>query len=313
MSRILFSGDPHLSCRAPASRIDDFAQSGIDKLNQIAKISKSHEVSYVVFLGDFFHVREQTWDYYNQVQAALAKIPATRLSIVGNSHDVPYDRFDLLSRTPIGGLMGSGRGVLQLLDRHMIPSSPEWELVGQSVNELPLREWKKPTIPNSIFVAHLFYTNAFDDPLHITPEEIDSLGYKFMFLGHDHTPYAPVITPGGTTVIRPGSLMRGTSHLYQLYRDVRVCILDTDTCEVENVNLEVTPREQAFSRKAIEKERKDEINMQKAIDFVSQVMKKMGPAKNNVYSVLDNMRLENSVRAYINEKLGAQGIFRDQK
>lgn len=312
--KILFCGDTHFSSRTPASRIDDYAATGLRKLRQIGLIARENKCGMVVFTGDFFNIREQPWFYVEAViselmtEINLAKEMKQELSfwtIVGNSHDIPYDRFDLLKRTPLGVMITAG--VINLLDRVALNSV---EIVGQSIGELKWGDFKKPNNKESIFIVHAFYQEQFEDMYFMTPETIDSLGYKVVVMGHDHVPYGIIITPGGTTIIRPGSLMRGTSHGYQLVRDVHVWVLDTNDWSTQDITLDVIPSEQVFSTKAVEKDIKDKFSLNKALAFVDSLVKQYQESKNSVYLVLDKMKLGLNIKSYIELKLKEAGIYR---
>jgi DNA repair exonuclease SbcCD nuclease subunit len=72
----------------------------------------------------------------------------------------------------------------------------------------------------SILVGHYFYESSLDEGYSIHAPQIGGSGYKFLILGHDHSPAEPVEV-GGTTVIIPGAMGRNTSHAYNLTRKVR--------------------------------------------------------------------------------------------
>ena len=316
MLKILVVGDLHLSSRSPASRIDDYALAGLNKLKQVGKIAIENKVQVIMFSGDFFNIREQPWQYYNLVQDVLGYIKHSYESsikksvdiftIVGNLHDIPYDKFELLDKTPLGGLIKSG--IIQLLDRVVYN---EIELVGQSIGELSVGTFKKPVKKKSVLVLHAFYMPQFDDPYFILEETLDELGYSYAVLGHDHTPYAPIKTKGGCTVIRPGALLRGSSHHYQLAREVWVYILSLgEKDSVEGIKLNIKPSELIFSNRSINKDVKDKFSMEKAMQFVESIMKKVGKSKISVYSVLDELNLSLEVRSYIESKFKEIGIYR---
>jgi DNA repair exonuclease SbcCD nuclease subunit len=278
--------------------------AGLNKLRQLRDLVKLHQVTEVIFTGDFFNIRDQSWDYWNQVANILRQIEANVFSIVGN-HDIPYERLDLLNKTPLAGLFQS---CLTQLQREKFN---DWEIVGQSIGELPSHKFQKSTQKKSIFVLHAFYQKQFEDEHFITPEEINSLGYKYLVLGHDHVSYPPMQVPGGDTIlIRPGSLMRGTSHYYQLQKEVNVYILDLTTERLERVKIKTQPASEVFSRQAMDKNIQEKLSMKKASELVGQLMRQMEDQKNSVYKILDGLRLEPDVSSYLEIKLRERGIFR---
>ena len=89
-----------------------------------------------------------------------------------------------------------------------------------------------------ICVAHCFYNNEkFGGENHnLLPEDALKLGYQAYILGHDHSPYED-IKNSAFQIIRPGSLMRGSSHEYNLKRMVEAIEFDSDSLQFEHIQV----------------------------------------------------------------------------
>ncbi len=228
--RFSFVGDLHLDSRTPSSRLDDYAQATLSKLQLVLEGCQAHNSTHLFLSGDVFHRRAQSFDYLSKVIAAFRQFKQAGVqvhSIVGN-HDIQHDRMDTLSSNPLGLLFEIG--LIQRLSEEGlrlpfvfssdINSRPQVLIRGVDYGKpLPARV-AKTDLNLSFVVAHAFYDNALDSHA-FSFEEVRASGHDYLLLGHDHAPYPPLLV-GQTKVIRPGSLTRGTSHDYQLHRPIQI-------------------------------------------------------------------------------------------
>ena len=70
----------------------------------------------------------------------------------------------------------------------------------------------------------------------IEDQNVLDWNYDCMVLGHDHVPY-PIMRVGKTDIVRPGSVMRGTSHDYNFTRIPCFYVL-RKPCEYDVTNFE---------------------------------------------------------------------------
>ena len=96
-TKLLVVGDCHIDSQTPSSRIDDFPQACLMKLQAIHDIAEQHKVTLVVFLGDMFHRKPGapvSMSFMNDVQEVLGSfkdIGCFVYVVVGN-HCISYDR-----------------------------------------------------------------------------------------------------------------------------------------------------------------------------------------------------------------------------
>lgn len=235
MGNILFVGDTHFSNRIPISRKDDYPNTLITKLRSLGSLIQPNDVTDVIFLGDLFNTKNLDLAYFTRVLEEFLKIKSTTgvnlYTVIGN-HDLLYRNRELLDSTPIS--------MLRLIG------------VFEDVEEIKLGDYTfrfcdfttdvfsipKASVNNEFLIGHYFYENGFNDVEHtLTDELCTSLGYKYYVLGHDHTPYDPVIN-GSYSVYRPGSFSRGTSQTAQVHREsVDVLLFNTTTSKFTSLSI----------------------------------------------------------------------------
>ena len=293
MSKILFIGDPHLNYQTPSSRKDVYPQTMLEKIKAIAKIANESDIDDVVFLGDMFHQRYQPYSYMMKCFMAFKEFKKPPYSIIGN-HDVIFERIDTFEESPLNFLFMTG--VVKHLDT-------------LEYGDVILKgfDYTTPITPNVsnnyvVCVAHQYYNT----PLYkhyIKPEDALSLGYNAYVLGHDHTVYDN-ITNARFTVIRPGSLSRGTAHSSNLMRDVYGVIFDTVTKTFERIQIPAQKASDIFKEiKYVEKSL--ETSVEEIIDKMEFSTDK------TIYDMLDDSKdIPQDVKSLIIKYLEDNGIFR---
>ena len=104
--KTMLVGDPHFNFQTPLSRMDDYAQTTLDKIAQLKKVAMVKGVNRIIFLGDVFHKPNQPLPYLIKLIQALTEIKEQGIdlfTINGNSHDVFNDRQDTLPRPIVTG------------------------------------------------------------------------------------------------------------------------------------------------------------------------------------------------------------------
>ena len=268
-------GDLHVDNRTPISRIDNIMETMDKKLRSILSSCKSHNVRYVFFEGDLINRVSMTFEALNlaiQVFMEFRRQGIQLFSILGN-HDIVRNSTDKLDKSPVQILFTMG------LITHINLESPVYfhlsDFYGNSASGMKVAKLtavdytEEPVQAESgmfnILLAHMFY-NA--DPIiaekvhNLLPEEISGLNYDLIFLGHDHECYPDEVV-GKTRIIRDGSVLRGTSHNYNMTRTPQFSIvtlvgieLGGDTAsrfEVEKVEIEHLPYKDIASEYALTK------------------------------------------------------------
>lgn len=226
-NKIAFVGDLHLDTTTPSSRVDDYSDSSLAKLMALKNTCLLRDIKIVVLTGDVFNKHDQSNTYMNRVLKVFREFKENNIlvfSIFGN-HDLSFERMDTAERSPLQMLITSGL-VVHLSTEMIKTPSYSVQLVGLDYpdNPIPVSDLpQKGTI--NILVAHRFYNYGFNDPYNLTTEDCVNLGYNAYALGHDHIQY-DIEKTQFYWVIRPGSFMRTSSHLYNMSRQIVIDVID---------------------------------------------------------------------------------------
>lgn len=315
---IVFVGDTHLNYIAPRSRIDDYPETCVKKLDMLRNMCKQRGFKDVAFMGDIFHKPKQPVDYLFKIMVALKRFKEDGIrcyTIVGN-HDEYNERLDSMDRTSLGILIEAGvlksfhrvsfkttGGTVNMYGFHY--SEDPIPVMEQDSSELPIGDY-------NIMIAHMFY--EFDlSKDSLKEKDIVNLGYDLYALGHDHVNY-PTEHVGSATIVRPGSFMRGTGHKYNLTRDVYVDVLryKNKRASVERVTLDVQPAEMVFSASATDKVDLKSLTDDLKSQFNSLITMLESPKTEGatVYKVMDDMVIQPKVKERIERYLEDFGVFR---
>lgn len=294
MSKILFIGDPHLNYQTPSSRKDVYPQTILEKIKTVANIANENNVDDVIFLGDMFHQRYQPYSYMMKCFLAFREFKKPPYSIIGN-HDVIFERMDTFEESPLNFLFMTG----------VVKHLEELEYGDVLIKAF---DYTTPITVNdrqdkyTVCVAHQYY----NQPLYkfyIKPEDALNLRYNAYVLGHDHSVYDD-ITNDKFTVIRPGSLSRGTAHSANLMRDIYGVIFDTVTKVFTRITIPAQKASDVFKEiKYVEK------SLETSVDEIIDKME--FSADVTIYDMLDEAKdVPDDVKDLIIKYLEQNGIFR---
>lgn len=305
---ILFVGDVHLNFSSPASRIDDYPETCLEKLNQVLDIAIKYDSGHIVFLGDLWHKNAQSNAYMNKVCSVFRKIKDAGIQahVIYGNHELVYDSMDYADRSPLGILISSGL-VNHLSKLEIVFPNTNVVLHGYDYPD-PI-EQVAPDYKYHICVAHRFYNYDFDKAT-LRKENISHLGYSAYVLGHDHTQYAPE-TVGVSTIIRPGSLTRGTAHSYNLSKIVSVALFSPadDANPWSYIALDIKPAEEVFTSKVTQEDSEETL-----IAEMDEIIERMrSTRKTSVYSYLDSIDVPEKVKTVIENYLISVGILRTKE
>ena len=298
MGKILFVGDPHINASTPASRKDVYSTTVLNKIRSIGKLVEERNIGAVIYLGDMFSAKWQPITYVIDAIDALNTIKCPQYSIIGN-HDLVYERIESFDSSPLSLLQRAGvvniLGELNIDDKVLVKGF-------NYTDNLSSKEFNG----FKVCVAHCFYNNErFGGTNHnLNPEDALKLGYQAYVLGHDHTPY-PDVENSAFKVIRPGSLMRGSSHEYNLKRGIEVVEFDSDSLQFTHLPLPCDKPEDVFRERVyVEKEQEPELTL-------DEVIKNLDYAQDDsIYSILDEAEMPEKNRQLICKYLEAHGIYR---
>ena len=256
--QIAIVGDAHLNSTKPISRLDDYPETCLRKISEIGIHCVRKGIEHIVLLGDVWHKNQQSITYINKVIKLFDKLRRDGLkvhSIIGN-HELSFEKIENLERSPLQTMFVSG-----VLNHLKTLDLGEVVLHGF---DYPEELTKAPDNGKyNVCVAHRFYNYNLSEYT-LREKHVKHLGYSAMLLGHDHQIYDP-LRVGETLIIRPGSLMRGTTHSYNLTREPSFDILkvDRETYReiVETITIPHLPAREVFTTQSLVKNKKDDTDL----------------------------------------------------
>lgn len=255
---IAFSGDFHADSIGPESRIDDYQFTCITKLEDILKKCIDKNVKAFFFPGDMFSRILIPHECVNVIGDVLMKFKKEGIrvfSIVGN-HDIARNQLEKLVKSPLQTLF-TFEAVEHININMRVVINKKTLITPVNYMEYPIIAYEKAKY--NILLAHMFYkaSELFSaGPHNIEEKDVLDWNYDCMVLGHDHVPY-PIIRVGKTDIVRPGSIMRATSHEYNLSRIPCFYVLknpaEYNVSNFEKIDIQAKPFEEIASSSVLNK------------------------------------------------------------
>ena len=283
---VIFVGDPHLSSFTPASRIDHYPSVILSKLRYCLETAVRLGFSTVIILGDFGHVRQIPMLYVSIVQKMLREFTDQGLkifSVVGN-HDIAYNRLDTVDGSILGAVFSSGLVTpLTVLELEMgslkvrvqgvnypdpVPPAPEYEGV-------------------NLCVIHRFFDTS-TEPSFITRQDVVDYGYNVYIFGHDHVEKKPELVEGRLVIV-PGSISRGTSHNYNLTKQVVIYSLSAPEGKpsFKRLSIPTKPASEVFSSRVESKKLSESLDISSEVGKVLDQLRDIQIIQGDVYRLLE--------------------------
>ncbi len=133
---IITANDIHISDNGPRSRIDDFKETVLGKLNQMGMACNKLNADAAIIAGDLFNLKNPTRNSHNLNQELIKtfrKFNCPVYMIEGN-HDLTANRLESLDDQPLGVLFADGT-LLQLRNEVIEKDGVKLSLVGVPYTE----------------------------------------------------------------------------------------------------------------------------------------------------------------------------------
>ena len=218
---IAFVGDLHCDTLVPSSRIDNYLETTKNKILDILESCKAHNIKVLFFAGDIFHRIQTPHETVNEIGEVFMRFrdEGIRVFTIKGNHDILRNSLDDFQRSPLQTLLTFG-AMTSFSRENPVIINKSVLVMGLDYTDNALPKAVEAAKCN-ILVAHRFYeaSDMLDDGSHnITHEQASKLRYDMIFLGHDHEPHKDVLVDGKTSIIRSGSITRGTMHNYNFNR-----------------------------------------------------------------------------------------------
>lgn len=285
-------GDLHIA-PVPEKRIDDYFQTGLNKIEQIAQ-----NCDVVIFLGDIFTSYKVSENYVYQLIEHLYKCSSLYktyfYTIIGN-HDVLSEDESNLSNSSLGVL-----SICKAINV-ITPDNPLKLTDGDQnfiFNTIPV----KFKAAKKYLQSHSFYTDEAISTLlvhheygsigdaNFNYEDFRNLGCKMIFLGHDHKPFPEgrIIYPE-FTIYRSGSIMRNRADEYNFDRCLYYYVIEKGVVRCEVVNC--APAQDVFKVEALTRQNYKKDKFVQALDSIIDRYKNNSSCNNrfSVKSILQEL------------------------
>lgn len=314
--KIATVGDLHLSANTPSSRVDNYEEACIDKLNNLYSLCITQGIKYVILVGDIFHSYRNTVPFVSKIIEAFDsfRFHGIKVFSIAGNHDLLYSTLDTIKETSIYNLFLSGV-VLPFSSIRFIKEGEGFKfgITGFHYSELI----EKPEVSDeyNICVAHqFFYDEGFSEDT-ITKEMLNTLPYDCYILGHSHIPFITKdysSVRGTSKVIRTGSFTRHDAQAYQL-RDTINCDIITlsNSLSVDRIPMQIKPFSEVFSSQVVDKSTlKQSIKSLK--ENFSNLISEINNSSTNdkdIYGYMNQMNLDPKIKSLVTQYLENEYIY----
>ena len=265
MSKIGICIDPHITDRHRC-RQDNFLEVVLGKLEYIAANN-----DFVLILGDLFHTFSNSNYIFYRVYKLMTQYKGKFIAIPGN-HDLMHNNINALDRTTLGSLALTGALRLELDSFKIDNAEFQVSHVVKNLDKVPVDETN-----SKILIGHNYIEPIGTQKEWFTKDEIRTLNYKMVFLGHDHQPHEEELLRH-SILIRMGSLTRIDAQPYNENRKIYYYQLDSETLEYEKIEVPHAPSSEIYTEEAFRRigSEREEVSFIKIGDVLAKFKKKKG-------------------------------------
>lgn len=303
------ANDIHISDNGPRSRIDDFKETMLDKINQMGMVCKKLNADAAIIAGDLYNLKNPTKNSHNLNQELITEFnlfPCPIYMIEGN-HDITANRLESIDDQPLGVLFADGT-LIQLRHEIIEKDGIKISLVGvpymENLDLSTLHIPKKEDCISQICVMHLY---AGMKPGMLYKErlygydELEIFSPDIFVLGHYHVDQG-IYEYNGKYYVNIGSMSRGAiseediDHQPQI-GFIKISVEDNEpSYTLRSINLKAKPASEVFDliKKKQEQKEKEEIKI-----FVEKLISETvetSDKKKTVDELIENMDMAKIVR-----------------
>lgn len=275
--KIAIVGDPHIATGFRA-RVDDYLRTVLRKIKDIAE-----ENDAVIFLGDVFDTSAMPTYVFNTTYKALEPYKGKLHTILGN-HDMFHRNLKSLNKTTIGSL-----DLTKVIEVHTAPFKVDSVEFVPVMTDDDFLKIPQDETNSKVLLCHKYYDMMVCPEESLDDSELIDLNYKYVFMGHDHQPYEPMIL-GNTQVFRPGSLTRTTVDDYNKERGIRYYQINTKDMSVTEKPVRALPSSEVYLKGSFDKQEKQSNKIKTDIHSLSKLLARFDRKQ------LSNLSLEEVMR-----------------
>ena len=305
---ILTANDIHISDVNPRSRLDNFKESILEKIEQIRTASIKLKADAFIIAGDLFNIKNPARNSHelNRELTDLFRSFKCPVFMIPGNHDMTGNNLESLKKQPLGVLFAS-ETLINLTENQITKKGKKISLIGVPYTEdLDLNSVKIPPKDDliQICVMHL-YAGPKAGMLYRERlygyDELSALSPDIFILGHYHVNQG-IQEINGKHFINLGSISRGTSADESIEHQPQfgvIKIIENEgsiSIQTMAMPLTVKPAAEVFDLKKREEEKKQETEIQKFVDHLTSMSSMGTDPEKDFEKVLDSMNLAKVIR-----------------
>lgn len=339
-TKILWRTDVHMSDTSPLSRLDNWTDTVLDKLEQVGNLARKHGVGLVLDGGDFFHVKSPGRNSHETVRRVAdlhKRYPCPTYANIGN-HDCVYGDYSYLDQQPLGVLFSShvfercyDQYEVYVKGASVYPYCKGWikgdpfedtgtdpvvRVVGVPYHGTTydmdrFAQIKKGKEDVLVCHAHMLASpsggSMFESEDIIRYQDLLQYDPDVFCFGHWHKDQG-IIRLGSKTIVNVGSLTRGSLSQDDIKRTPSVALIDCDEIGIhaDKIPLVVQPPEKVFDLEARERSILRSNTIDTFVENVKQrIVSDAGKDLNEILSGMDvPSRVKEKVLMYLEQVKG---------
>ncbi len=283
--KLLFLSDLHLALETPRSRLDDYFETGFNKLDYILSYAKKHSITEIIQAGDFVD-GPRGYQILSKIMSKLDEYSVTIKLVVG-SHD-RYLGSENLDFTNIG-ILAKAKYVEILNEKPTKLNNKKVSLYGCSYgHKIP-----RVTTLNSINIL-IIHSSISNLPLpydYIPANKFleDNNNFSIILCGHIHQKF--IISNNDRIICNTGPVLRSDASKEMLVHKPSFLVYDTENNDLEEIEIPSEPAEKVLTRIIIEKANH---NKKLLTDFITTI-------KNNQSNNIIKFDVKDMIQQYCKE------------
>jgi DNA repair exonuclease SbcCD nuclease subunit len=292
--------DVHLADKGPLTRIDDYREAILNKLEQIRDLAIERKVDVALCAGDLFHIKTPSKNSHYLVSRTIEifkSFPCPVYSIYGN-HDISQDNISTLPKQPFYVCLKAkafnyldevffDEGNIRIFGMDYL-AEPEYSDFNR----------EKTSEKIQICVAHVNASSKFDDLFGervYKYQELSKTSPDVFLFGHYH-PDQGIEIHNKKHFINVGSLSRGSLKKDELSRIPNAGYIEiSDDYEVktEKIPLNCIPASEIFD---LERKRQEDEEQKEIENFINEMQDKIDTDDlNDIEKTIKNMKFEKNI------------------
>ena len=316
--KFVFLTDTHIKEKNPINRLDNYFETVINKIDEVAHFAVDNKVDFIVHGGDLFDTPTVSTICLVKFNRILFYLKENNINfyVVSGNHDIYGRNPDTLPRTHLG-LLESFEAV-EMLDRYntveercsngraiKIVGTPYiYKMDGDDKKAYLLNDYEKDDNEFLINVVHgmLLEKPFIKEIEHTVVTDILDTKADLTLSGHYHTGFG-VIKLNGKTFLNPGSLTRCSNTTEEYKRMPQYALIEINEdfkLDIKLIDVKCAkPGFEVLDREYIEKHKNDKLEV---LNFENTIREAANFDKYDYYSVLEEIiKSDNVEKAVIDE------------